>query len=200
VSQLFGQSLNRRESRKDEKTNQNWQLTAAWAEAEVSSSGSDVLAGPLRTRLAGGRVEDLEERGERGETPISSQTSWTRSKGNSQDIPWTPTRGHERAAAGLREKGRKAKWAASPWRGEKSETHLSVEGSSPRLMMYVGSTWEMMMVRTMVTIKMAKTRYGSSWLELPRSRNVSEMMRAIDVLQSKGWKRQHAQSRKGGTG
>jgi hypothetical protein len=58
----------------------------------------------------------------------------------------------------------------------------------------------MMMVRTMVTIKMAKTRYGSSWLELPRSRNVSEMMRAIDVLQSKGWKRQHAQSRKGGTG
>jgi hypothetical protein len=49
----------------------------------------------------------------------------------------------------------------------------------------------MMMAGTTVTIKKAKTRYGSSWLELPRLRNVSEVTRAMDVLQSKGWKRQH---------
>jgi hypothetical protein len=40
--------------------------------------------------------------------------------------------------------------------------------------MYVGSTSEMMMAGTMVKIKMAKTRYGSSWSELPRLRDVSE--------------------------
>jgi hypothetical protein len=46
--------------------------------------------------------------------------------------------------------------------------------------MYVGSNWEMMMAGTTVTIKMAKTRYGSSWLELPMSRDVNEVIRAGD--------------------
>jgi hypothetical protein len=49
----------------------------------------------------------------------------------------------------------------------------------------------MMMARTTVTMKMAKTRYGSSSIEWPRLRNVSEVMRAMDMLHWKGWKRQH---------
>jgi hypothetical protein len=49
----------------------------------------------------------------------------------------------------------------------------------------------MMLAGTMVTIKMAKIRYGSPWLELPRLRDVNEVMRAMDMLQSKGWKPQH---------
>jgi hypothetical protein len=49
----------------------------------------------------------------------------------------------------------------------------------------------MVMAGTTVKIKTAKTRYGSSWLELPRLRNMSEVMRATDMLQFKRWKHQH---------
>jgi hypothetical protein len=42
--------------------------------------------------------------------------------------------------------------------------------------MYVGSTYEMIMAGTTVTIKMAKNRYGSSGLELP---GLSERERGI---------------------
>jgi hypothetical protein len=53
-----------------------------------------------------------------------------------------------------------------------------------RLMMYVGSTWEMMMAGRTVTMKMAKTRYWRSCAEFPRLRNVSEVIRAMDMLQN----------------
>lgn len=44
-----------------------------------------------------------------------------------------------------------------------------------------GSVCEMMMAGRTVTMKMAKTRYCRSWVELPRLRNVSEVTSAIDM-------------------
>jgi hypothetical protein len=71
VSQLFGQSLNRRESRKDEDTNQNWQLAAACAEASLRyppAAAMYWLAHCVHVRPAGGlKTWNRGERGERSE-------------------------------------------------------------------------------------------------------------------------------------
>jgi hypothetical protein len=61
-----------------------------------------------------------------------------------------------------------------------------------------------MIVGTTVTIKMAKTQYGSSWLELPRLRNVSEACEqgnqgdghaAVEGMETSAWLRAEKEER-----
>jgi hypothetical protein len=109
VSQLFGQSLDRRESRKDEKTNQNWQLAAACGRSETARVGKlrDLVDGRGRmSDVMGGREVpgEWKEGGEGGEEEEGEGGEEGREEGREEEdgvkeeYEWT--RNEERGRAG----------------------------------------------------------------------------------------------------